>query len=345
MKVSDGELSKVTDEDIINGTFSFPEGVNRIRDHTFEAHTSLRSINIPNGIETIPNWGFRGCTGLESIHFPEGLKTIFDAAFSGCTSLKSVSFPNGFIAIGWAAFSGCTSLQSVFFSDGFKTIGSSAFQRCTSLQHITLPKIVEIIEERAFADCPNLESIHFAGSVNEIAYGVFSGCTSLESIRFLGGVNKIGNNAFADCPNLSYIYLSSSNENERQQVMSLLPESLRCRIVPQAFEQKLPDMLNNELGRILEIPASNAIRRSTKSIGFFPEDVCIEINKQTNPRDHAFYQKARREINKLALPTNKNDFTVYKNKVKAVVNMVIERAKRGLCSPDEVSVSSNTTNS
>lgn len=319
MEVSDGELSKVTDEDIINGTFSFPKGVNRIRDDAFRARASLRSINIPNGIETIPKWGFTGCVGLESIHFPKSLNIIFDAAFVGCTSLKSVSFPNGFIAIGWAAFSGCTSLQSAFFPDGFQTIGSSAFERCTSLQ-----------------------SISFSQSIKLIGEGAFSGCTSLESIRFLGGVNKIGDNAFAGCPNLSYIYLSSSNENERQQVMSLLPESLRCRIVPQAFEQKLPDMLNIELGRILEIPASNAIRRSTKSIGFFSEDVCIEINKQTNPRDHAFYQKARREINKLTLPANKNDFEVYKNKVKTVVDMVIERAKRGICSPDEASVSSTT---
>lgn len=318
MKVSNGVLSHVTNEDIINGTFPFPEGVKWIDDSGFRACTCLQSIDIPRDVNRIGDWAFSGCTSLESIRFPEGLGCIGHAGFMSCTSLKSISFNDGFTATGWATFSGCTSLKSVHFPEGFMTIGDSGFARCTSLKNISFPATMHIIGE-----------------------GAFSGCTSLESIRFLGGVNEICDNAFADCSSLSFIYLSSSKEEERLRVRELLPESLRSRIVSRALEQKLPDMLDKELRRTLQIPTSNAMRRSAKNVGFFPDDVFTEINKQTNPEDNAFCQKARREISKLVLPANEEDFKVYETQVKAVVDMVVERATKGIYS--RIEGSSNST--
>lgn len=276
MKISEGVISDVADEDIVDGTFSFPEGIAEIGPCLFQGRAKLQSIFLPKGVKMI----------------------------------------------GARAFKDCAVLQSIVFSEGIELIGSYAFQGCKSLRSIVLPEGVKLIGDAAFYDC-----------------------TMMQSIRFTGRVEKIGGAVFEDCPNLRVIHIFNASTEERQHIRNLLPERVGVLVASEEFTQRVLDINDKELRRILQYSASNAMRRSAKSIGFFPEEVFTEINKQTNPKDHVFYQKAQREIDKLVLPASESDLEVYEAQVKTVVDMVIERAKRGLYSPDEVSVSTTTMKS
>lgn len=248
---------------------------------------------------------------------------IFNRVLSGATEEDIIdgtfSFPDGIEVIGACAFKGCTSLQSIALADGVELIGAYAFQGCKSLRSIVLPEGIEAIGDAAFYDC-----------------------TSLQSIRFPEGVKTIGGAVFEDCTNLRAIHIFTTSNEERQRIRDLLSEKVRVLVASEELTQRVMDITKKELGRILTATESNAMRRSAKNVGFFPEEIFTEINKQTNSKDHVFYQKARREINKLVLPANEEDFKVYEAQVKAVVDMVIDRAKRGIYSPDDGSVSSAT---
>lgn len=162
--MENGTLIRVTDADIKNGAFSFPEGVEAIGHGAFEDCTSLQSIIIPESIKTIGVRAFNGCTSLQSIIIPEGVETIGVGAFEGCTSLRSIIIPEGVQTIGDWAFCGCTSLQSISIPDGVNKIGYGTFYACTSLQSIVIPESIQTIGDRVFNNGTSLSYLYISST-------------------------------------------------------------------------------------------------------------------------------------------------------------------------------------
>ena len=58
---------------------------------TFNACSSLTSINIPSGVTTIGNNAFYVCASLTSVTIPDSVTSIDNYAFRSCDSLTSIT--------------------------------------------------------------------------------------------------------------------------------------------------------------------------------------------------------------------------------------------------------------
>jgi hypothetical protein len=67
-------IKKVTNDDIKNGTFVLPDGVNEIGVRAFHDCTSLESITLPEGITEIGNYAFNRCSSLKKVFLPKKVK-------------------------------------------------------------------------------------------------------------------------------------------------------------------------------------------------------------------------------------------------------------------------------
>lgn len=148
-----GVLCNVTNDDIKDGTFVVPEGVDSIGLWAFQNCTELKRLTVPEGVEIIDDFAFDHCTGLESIDLPKNLKDIGNFAFLYCTSLSEINIPEGVTGIGVNAFECCSNLKKVTVPDSVKTICTRAFYECESLNEISVPKTVRI-QKQAFLNCP-----------------------------------------------------------------------------------------------------------------------------------------------------------------------------------------------
>ena len=97
MKVENGKLIRVTDDDIVNGTFDFPNGIKEIGIRAFAGCKSLIEVNIPNTVMVIRSYAFADCESLERIHIPNTVMGIDSFAFDNCTSLKYIELPENFM--------------------------------------------------------------------------------------------------------------------------------------------------------------------------------------------------------------------------------------------------------
>ncbi len=222
MQVMNGVLTDVKDDDIMNGTFIFPEGVTSIGRGAFYGCWSLISITIPEGVISIGDYAFYNCKSLTLITIPKGVTSIGKNAFEHCSSLTSITIPKGVTSIGYSAFASCRSLTSITLPksitsigkfafdscrslttinlpEGVTSIGTAAFNGCRSLTSINLPEGVTSIGDYAFWNCRSLTSITIPEGVTSIGYSAFNGCRSLTSINLPEGVTSIGDAAFDDC--------------------------------------------------------------------------------------------------------------------------------------------------
>ena len=142
MRVENGVLIKVTDEDINpDGSFTFPRGVTSIGDDAFEYCSSLEQIEIPEGVTKIGSRAFQHCSNLKNIKISDGVTVIGYGAFIYCTSLKRVKIPEGVTKFYGFTFGNCTSLEQVEIPEGVTYIGNGAFKGCISLASIKIPNI------------------------------------------------------------------------------------------------------------------------------------------------------------------------------------------------------------
>ena len=109
-------IKKITNKDIINGSFVIPDGVTKIGLRAFYGCSSLSSIIIPDGVTKIGLGAFSDCWRLESIIIPESVTEIGDYAFEGCRSLKKVSLPKK-VKLGIDVFDGCHPDLEIIFRD------------------------------------------------------------------------------------------------------------------------------------------------------------------------------------------------------------------------------------
>ena len=107
---------KITNKDIINGSFVIRDGVTEIVSYAFEDCTSLSSIIIPESVVKIGKWAFNRCSSLKNIIIPDGVNKIGDYAFYGCTSLKKVSLPKK-VKLCHGVFFGCPPDIEIMYRD------------------------------------------------------------------------------------------------------------------------------------------------------------------------------------------------------------------------------------
>ena len=97
-----------------SGTYSIPEGVEKIAGYAFESCTLLTSVTIPQSVNSIGGSAFGYCTSLESVNIPDGITYIEGYTFTNCTSLSSIEIPASVNRIANMAFNGCSSLGNIY---------------------------------------------------------------------------------------------------------------------------------------------------------------------------------------------------------------------------------------
>ena len=113
MIIQNSVLIKVEDSDIVNGTFTFPQGIESIGECAFYNCRGLTKINLPQGIESIGDSAFAYCRGLTTVNLPQGIESIGHSAFANCSKLTTVKLPQGITEIGYRAFYNCSGLTTV----------------------------------------------------------------------------------------------------------------------------------------------------------------------------------------------------------------------------------------
>ena len=104
MELVDNVLKRVTDEDIIDGTFIIPDGITKLEQKAFKDCESLVNIIIPSSIKNVGQLAFFGCKSLVSITIPDGIDRIEQGVFRNCQSLTSIYLPETITEIEEEAF-------------------------------------------------------------------------------------------------------------------------------------------------------------------------------------------------------------------------------------------------
>lgn len=136
MKVKNGVLLEVTNEDIIDGKFEFPKGVTNIGKGAFAYCGSLREVKIPNSVKHIGDKAFYSCSSLQEIEIPNSVASIGYNAFWYCRSLKEIKIPNSVTSLEYGAFAYCESLKEIEIPNSVTSIGFCAFEECDGLKKI-----------------------------------------------------------------------------------------------------------------------------------------------------------------------------------------------------------------
>lgn len=99
MVIEDGILLSVSDDDLENGTFCFPDGVIVIGKLAFACCETLTELVIPGSVRKIGAYAFYKCAALSGVVISDGLERIGRRAFAGCSSLKVVNLPQSILDV------------------------------------------------------------------------------------------------------------------------------------------------------------------------------------------------------------------------------------------------------
>ena len=175
MNIEDGVLKRVSQKDIIDGRFEFPEDVIKIDAYAFSDCLNLIEIKIPETVIEIGESAFWRCSNLTKIRIPEKVTEIGEAVFWGCSSLKEIEIPEGVTKIGNFAFCDCSSLEEIKIPETVTEISAMAFSGCLSLTEIEIPQGVKKIDSMAFSRCSSLTKINIPKALKD-----FSGFDSIK---------------------------------------------------------------------------------------------------------------------------------------------------------------------
>ena len=119
--------------DVDKGTFTVPEGIDRIGSSAFFHNTGLKEVIIPDSVKDLDESVFFQCRNLVSVRLPAGLKTIRHWLFCQCVNLKTVTIPDGVTSIEYCAFFNCGNLTEVVIPASVTSIDDDAFLDCKKL--------------------------------------------------------------------------------------------------------------------------------------------------------------------------------------------------------------------
>jgi len=197
-----------------NSSYTIPNTVRVLGDHSFDYNDALESVIIPNSVTTLGEGVFSNYQSLQTVTIPASVTSIKDGCFSYCKVLKhieiqspnfvivdgvlfnkektrliwyskaknntSYTVPGTVAQLGKNCFSGNEFLTDVFLSNNLTRIGSSAFGEVFHLKEITIPASVSSIEDGAFFDCYALKFVTYMGTKDpgEKSKNVFAACVS-----------------------------------------------------------------------------------------------------------------------------------------------------------------------
>ena len=208
MKIENGCLTKVYDNEITGGKFIIPEGVTSIGNEAFYACSSLTSIIIPNSVISIGKYAFERCIELKSITIPNSVTSIDNGAFYRCSGLTSIAIPESMTSIGSYAFFDCNILTSVTIGNGKMSIGCGALQSCSGLTSVTIPDSVKSIGACAFACCAltSKQANYKAFRIVHEKFRCLRKTYSEGKRHYVRGALKICENGIHYCTNLFEIF-------------------------------------------------------------------------------------------------------------------------------------------
>ena len=208
MKIENGCLTKVYNNEITDGKFIIPEGVTSIGNEVFYACSSLTSIIIPNSVISIGKYAFERCTEFKSITIPNSVTSIDNGAFYRCSGLTSIAIPDSVTHIGNYAFFDCSSLTSVTIGNGDTSIGCGAFQNCSELTSVTIGNGVKSIGACAFACCTltSKQANYKAFQIINEKFRCIRKTYSEGKRHYVRGALKICENGIHYCTNLFEIF-------------------------------------------------------------------------------------------------------------------------------------------
>ena len=93
MEIKANRLNKVTNEDIINGIFIFPQYITEIGYECFSGVDDLREIIIPPKITHVFDNAFMNCKNLNFCEFQNPYTILENGTFHGCLHLNNVELP------------------------------------------------------------------------------------------------------------------------------------------------------------------------------------------------------------------------------------------------------------
>lgn len=113
-------LNKVSEEEIINGTFIVPDNIKVIGSRAFYYLKKLEKIIIPDSVEIIGTDAFHGCKNLREVILSKNLRIIRKSAFEGCYSLRYITIPQNIRLICEHAFKDDKNLHITLKTSLFK---------------------------------------------------------------------------------------------------------------------------------------------------------------------------------------------------------------------------------
>ena len=196
-------LQRVSDEEIEDGVFYVPEGIDVLGANLFKGNPNLKKLVLSNSVVEIKDFALFKCEALEEIVLSKKLNKLGKSVFS-FTTIESISFPNGVVEIPEGTCAFCPCLKKVELGKSVKKIGNNAFSFCGNLKEINLPYFLETIGESAFHECKSLKEIS-AESVKEIGRFAFAECKNLRKVT-ISEITQVGEGAFIECPQDMKLY-------------------------------------------------------------------------------------------------------------------------------------------
>lgn len=239
----DGKELKYVIGNLMDMTFTIPEGVQRIGDQALIGR-GLTGVVFPESLTSIGDLAF-GFSGLTEIKIPRTVTELGENPFLGCIELteiqvaqdhptlavidgvlfrkegkelicypagregESYAIPDRILKIGGFAFYGAA-LKEIVIPTSVKSIGDYAFCYCRNLISISIPVGVTSIGDWTFASCQRLESVSIPSSVTSIGDSAFNYCGNLTGITIPASVTSIGDSAFSNCESLTDITIPTS---------------------------------------------------------------------------------------------------------------------------------------
>lgn len=138
MEIRNSILISVSQNDVINGTFTIPDDVQTISSFAFK-DINVKKIILGKKVNQLDKYSFSG-SNVNEIVLNNRIINIPDKCFFNCKNLKKINLNDKIYTIGKCAFYGCSSLEDIYIGHDLTTIGDDAFAKSGIKKFKTLHK-------------------------------------------------------------------------------------------------------------------------------------------------------------------------------------------------------------